>query len=215
MVLAKLKTLADTTMAIAQMRNASFFAKNNYESQYDLPNKLKKMAEFASHAYKQTDTVRGYKRDKSLSNKRFSVYVKGDKIILAVRGTADLVDALDDDKDILMGKQHKRIQENHAVLDAIEKKYPDARIEQAGHSLGGLTIAATGSERGIRSYSFNPGSSAFGGEKYQDFLKKSFDSDHVITTVREGDIVSASMMNHARKSNLHVVKSHDKDLKKL
>ncbi len=213
---------ANTITAISNLRRIK--AKNKYASQYTLPSKLQKMAEFASAAYNQPEKLRGFTLDSGLSNKRFSVYKKvhngKTKIILAVRGTTAKLDEDDpladvkDDWQIAMGRQHSRIEENLKKLDEIQEKFPDARIEQAAHSLGALTISASGSERGIRSYAFNPGSSALGGKEYSDFLKKSFDNDHVTSIVKEGDLVSASMIQHARQENLHVIRNHNKDLKK-
>ncbi len=203
--------VVNTLRLFSNMVNAK--GTNKHESLYDMPSKLRRMAHFASASYNPKDTLKGYTLDKSLSNKRFSVYTKGKKVILSVRGTADVEDALVDDMQIATGKQHNRVEEAQKKLDEVKAKYGDKRISLVGHSMGALTAGVIGSRNKLHTYAYNPGSSSLGGKEYEKLLKESFDNDYVTTVVKEGDGVSAGMIHHARNENLHIIRNHNKNLK--
>ena len=56
---------------------------------------------------------------------------------------------------------------------------------------------------------FNPGSSPFGSDRV---LRQAFSSDNLLTTIQEGDLVSAAAVPHVKNTHLHVVKNPEKKI---
>ena len=191
---------------------------HRYKNIYEVDNaSIKKYAKFSAASYDENKKeLLGYKLDESLSTPQFRCYVKGNKVVFAIRGSKEIVNdfVVNDLAGIAAGKEHLQLKQGREKLREIQEKYPNARLTLTGHSLAGLTSAALGAENQLKTYSYNPGSSPLGGQEYQDFLKNSFDNDYVTTTIAEGDAVSAGMVKHARADSLHVMANPDRSIKK-
>lgn len=166
------------------------------------------MADFAAGAYDEGNPeIRGYKVDPRLSDSQFKVYVKGNKVIFAIRGSKEVMNdfVVNDLTGIAVGKEHLQLKQGRIKLKEIQEKYPNSQLELTGHSLGSLTASALGAENKLKTVGFNAGSSPLGGDEYQNFLKKTFDNDWVTSVLAEGDLVSSAAVKHIRPDKLHVI----------
>ena len=120
-----------------------------YRNAGELPEQLQKFAKFSQVAYEPQDEFLGYKLDKELSDKQFSVYNKGKKTIFAVKGSSELVnDFLINDMQIMRGDdKHLQYHQGKSRLGEVRLKYGDNQIRITGHSLGGAAalVAIPGS----------------------------------------------------------------------
>lgn len=211
----KVQTAVAAYQSYGNMRNVSKGTK--YSNKYELPESIKKYAAFAQGAYDlHSQKIKGYTID-PMSSAQFRVYKKdgNGKVVFAIRGSKDIFNdfVVNDLAGIAVGKEHLQLKQARYMLDRIKKKYPKAALTLTGHSLGSLTASTLGAENNIRTFGFNAGSSPLGGQKYQDYLAKTFNSPYVTSVVQEGDLVSAAAIKHMRADNLHVIANPDKGLK--
>jgi len=92
--------------------------------------------------------IEGFKISKSLSTEEHVVYIgnKGEKVLLGLRGSANVKDFLVDAQigvkglvglpDILSGTLNNRYARDENIYNAIRAKYPKRKIIMSGHSLG-------------------------------------------------------------------------------
>lgn len=118
-------------------------------------------ARYAKLAYEDPGD-RGELEDKELSNDEAAVFVNNDTVIVAFRGTVltnprDLIaDARIAYGNFLSGSRMKR---SISFVNKVTKKYPDKEIILTGHSLGARIAHDVASILGLKSYSYNMGSS--------------------------------------------------------
>lgn len=171
------------------------------DSVYDLPPKLRHMADFASAAYNQTDRVRGYRRDPSLSTDEFNVYVSGDSVIFAIRGSKVARDFYESDAQIVAGLEPAQVTRARPVFAKVGQRYPNSKIALVGHSLGAATASWLADENpGTPGVFYNPGSAPSGSGRR-------FANPSTVTVIKEGDFVSASMID--APENMYVIRKTD------
>ena len=206
------KTTENVINTLKTLRDLRRYKGPTVRNLYELDKSRRKYAHFASSAYSSLDSndadhVKGYILDRQLSTPQFKVYTKDGekKLVLACRGSAVAKDFLVSDIQITRGKEAQQMKELRSFYDKVENKYGDYSKVGVGHSLSGLSISRLQHETdAFRSvYAYNPGSSPFGGEEYQQYLKESFGARGVNVTAKEGDIVSAPMLRYAK--NLQVI----------
>ena len=188
---------------------------NQYTDFEKLPLNIRKAAEFAQAAYSAPQkNIAGFKLDEALSTPQFRVYTTPREVYFAIRGSKELWnDFVVNDSAIMMGAQHKQLDEARRKFDEVKKKYPRRRKTITGHSLGGFTSAILGKENKTPAYVFNPGSSPLGDKKFHKLMEEAFGDKHVRTIIAEGDLVSATAGTYARSTNLHVIKNPSFNLK--
>ena len=100
----------------------------------------------------------GYTQDNELSSKKYRTYTKGDKAIIAYKGTnpLSLVD-LDADAAIALGTHRKNQEFKEASSVATKAKEKYKNITTTGHSLGGTKAIESANDIGTRAIVFNPG----------------------------------------------------------
>ena len=114
---------------------------------YDSPeNKIssedREFAEFVQQSYKEQDEritdIGDWVRDSSIGNDKFSVWVdrEDDRVHVALRGTKANMGDLASDLHILMNNKSGNEQEIYEYLEQVQEKYPDAKLDASGHSLG-------------------------------------------------------------------------------
>jgi len=177
-------------------------------NQYELDASRRKYSHFASAAYQtDVDHLKGYTLDRNISTDQFKVFTKDGekKLVLACRGSAVAKDFLVSDVQITRGMEAQQMKELRKFYETLQNQYGDYSKVGVGHSLSGLSISRLQAETdGFQKvYAYNPGSSPFGGEEYQKYLKDSFGARGVNVTIKEGDIVSAPMLRYAK--NLQVI----------
>ena len=80
----------------------------------------------------------------------------GDEIIIAFRGTDDIIDYGNDSTMWLLRKLPDQAYNALMFYDAIKKKYPQTEILLTGHSLGGSLAQIVGAWRKVKACTFNP-----------------------------------------------------------
>lgn len=102
----------------------------------------------------------GYTIDRDLSNYNHSVFKKGNKVVLAFRGTNPTnLDDLAADFNIALGQRsHHRFSDAEKISREVEKKY-GSDFTVTGHSLGGTLALHVNQMHGKKAKVFNPGSS--------------------------------------------------------
>ena len=103
-------------------------------------------ANLAAAAY-TNKTPAGYKKDRRLSDRRSKVYTKNDKVYIAYRGTnpTNISDLWADARILTSTEAYsQRFMEAERKLHATRDKYPSAKPELLGHSLGGSLAAYVG-----------------------------------------------------------------------
>ena len=176
----------------------------------DMTAKSKKYQAFAQAAYKDSEeNVKGYEllKDVSPNNDEIKIYRKGKKIIIASRGTANIKD-VKSDLVLAQGKEPARVAELKAAVQAVKKRFAlsNSDIKLVGHSLAGYTSGLVGHELGIESHIFNPGSTTFGSKENQKKLSAMVNSQHVHTSIIQGDPVSAALLKHVKENaNIQVI----------
>ena len=110
-------------------------------------------------------TVQGIslEQDGELSDAEQAVYVdeKGKKVIVSFRGTVPSVNDAISDARIVLGtlKRGRRYKKSEKVVDEVKEKYKGYDVELTGHSLGARISHDLAIEKGVKSHSFNIGSS--------------------------------------------------------
>ena len=125
--------------------------------------------EFAAEAYDKPNdrdnNIDGYDYDKSLSNQDVAVYhnPKTEKTIVSWRGTSQVRD-LKPDLGIALSRfaNTKRFAEADEKLQEVVNKYGIENIRLSGHSLAGKIAQDLGVKYGIRTDTFNAGSTPLG-----------------------------------------------------
>ncbi len=80
----------------------------------------------------------------------------GDEIIIAFRGTDDIIDYGNDSTMWLLRKLPDQAYNALVFYDKIKKKYPQTEILLTGHSLGGSLAQIVGAWRKVKACAFNP-----------------------------------------------------------
>ena len=80
----------------------------------------------------------------------------GDEIIVAFRGTDDIIDYGNDSTMWLLRKLPDQAYNALVFYDKIKKKYPQTEILLTGHSLGGSLAQIVGAWRKVKACAFNP-----------------------------------------------------------
>jgi hypothetical protein len=169
----------------------------------DMTSKSVKYSHFAKAAYGDVEKVKGYTLLKDLSTDEIKVYrnPKG-KVVIASRGTTVDPSLKDVKSDLVLaqGKEPVRVQELRDKVNAVKKKLSLSNndIKLTGHSLGAYISSIVGSELGVETHSYNPGSTSFGSKENQKKLAKMINSEHVHTNIIQGDPVSAALLKHAK-----------------
>ena len=94
-------------------------------SVYDLPDKLRHMADFAHAPYRNRTTVRGYATDPALSDEEFYTFVNGDSVVFAIRGSHVAQDFYESDVQITTGQQPEQYKRAKPMFDRVNARYPD------------------------------------------------------------------------------------------
>jgi len=119
-----------------------------------------KYAQYAKLAYEPVGE-RGTNEDRRLSNKETAVFLEGDDLIISYRGTTPSAKDLVSDARILIGTflNGSRFKRSLETTKKAIQKYPSKRVILVGHSLGGRLSHDIGTMLGVKSYSYNIGSS--------------------------------------------------------
>ena len=199
--------VSNVTNTLKTIKDLRAYSGPTVRNQYELDASRRKYAHFASAAYEDVGSLKGYTLDRNISTPQFKVYTKeGEKkLVLACRGSAVMKDFLVSDVQVTRGEEAQQLKELRTFYDKVENKYGNYSKIGVGHSLSALSIARLQHETdGFKSvYSYNPASSPFGGDEYQNYLKEAYDNPTVRVTIKEGDAVSAPMLRYA--SNLQVI----------
>lgn len=121
---------------------------------------MSQYAKFARLAYEPVGS-RGAMEDLKLSTAETAVFAGGDTVVVAFRGTTPSSRDIVADARITIGTflEGSRFKRSVAKVQEVQKKYPDKNIILTGSSLGGRLSHDIGILMGLRSYSFNIGSS--------------------------------------------------------
>ena len=181
---------------------------------YDSPeNKVDdpRYAQIIQQSYKKKDerddSVGDWVRDKALGTDEFSVWVDKDdqEAHVALRGTkANTKDLLADMKIIATNKSGNA-DHTSLFLEAVERKYPNYKLDVSGHSLGGDTLLNVFNDKDHnlhyeRVNLFNPGTSPIAD---LDGAKEAIDDDKFHFYLNSGDMLSntfASVLPSGRKN---------------
>ena len=113
---------------------------------------------------KTGNDIDGYKIDKELTDDTIKVYRNNDtnEVVVAPKGTASLGDVATDVK-MFFGVKDKRFKSAKEKLDKVKAKYPDSKIDLAGHSLSGKIVEEIGAndDRVNNIYTLNKPTTAF------------------------------------------------------
>jgi hypothetical protein len=181
---------------------------------------------FLQHAAYHGEEVEGYTIDKSLSNRKGTVYVNNatGKVTVAFAGTqvdvphkpkswkdtkrqwgATKQGAKDVWADLHIGSATESKSEEFKKAErqylAVTKKYGNENVDLTGHSLGGTKAAYLSSKYGAQAETFNQGANPVGRNK--------LDMGNVTAHVTTGDVVSVGV--HAAKvrgSKVNIKKYH-------
>lgn len=131
----------------------------------------------------------GYTLDNELSSNKFKTYSKGDKALVAYKGTnpLSLID-LDADAAIAIGTHRKNQEFKEASRIAKRAKQKYKNITTTGHSLGGTKAIESANDVGGKAIVFNPGTGLrklkTGGHKvYQnedDFISQRVEGSNIV-----------------------------------
>ena len=129
-------------------------------------------------------------------NKNFDakVYKRGDRIVIALAGTNifDLND-LRNDLAIKNSKIPSQYADTEKLYNIIRERYPNAKIESTGYSLGATLSNLLSHRTGISSTVIAPIGSQHIAEKYKDYFKH--DGSNITTYGRKGDFLFNSNIN--------------------
>lgn len=113
---------------------------------------------------KTGNDIDGYKIDRELTDDTIKVYRNNDtnEVVVAPKGTASLGDVATDVK-MFFGVKDKRFKSAKEKLDKVKAKYPDSKIDLAGHSLSGKIVEEIGGndDRVNNIYTLNKPTTAF------------------------------------------------------
>jgi hypothetical protein len=102
-------------------------------------------------------------QDNKLSDNEQAVYVdeKDKKVYVSFRGTTPSTADVVSDTRIVLGtlKRGRRYKKSEELMDDVKDKYKDYDITSSGHSLGARLSHDISIEKGVKSHSFNIGSS--------------------------------------------------------
>ena len=116
-------------------------------------------------SYSKTgNNIGDYKIDKELTDDVIKVY-KNDKtneVVMAPKGTSSLNDVATDIS-MFFGYKDKRFKSAKDKLDKVKAKYPDSKLDLAGHSLSGKIVEEIGAndDRVNNIYTLNKPTTAF------------------------------------------------------
>mgnify|MGYP000504181873 CR=1 FL=1 len=119
-----------------------------------------KYAGYAKLAYEPVGN-RGTNEDRKISTNETAVFLEGDDLIIAYRGTTPSTKDLISDTRILIGTflNGSRFKRSLQTTTKAMAKYPSKRVILVGHSLGARLSHDIGMMLGVKSYSYNIGSS--------------------------------------------------------
>lgn len=119
-----------------------------------------KYARYAKLAY-ESPKNRATNEDTKLSTSETAVFLEGDEVIIAYRGTTPSTKDLLADARILVGNflNGPRFKRSLQTTQKAISKYPNKRVTLTGHSLGARIAHDIGTMLNLKSYSYNIGSS--------------------------------------------------------
>lgn len=167
--------------------------RNKNKSQRTYRKDHQEYAQFASEAYKSPEeraSFGDWQYHQDLSSETHGVWGKGNKKILALKGTSSMGDLIPD-LFIATGTQdyNKMYKDDQALFEKLQKEHPDSEWSVTGHSLGGNRAMYLAQNNGIHSYAFNPGYVGFA----DDRINTKYAKHHVV--VNEGDLISNSALD--------------------
>lgn len=127
--------------------------------------------------------------DNSSKNKAFDarVYKQGDRIVIGFAGSnlGTLSDWYNDATISFGFNIPSQYYDAERLYNLVKQKYPNAKIESTGYSLGGTISNLLSHRTGIRSTALAPIGSKHIAEKYKDYFK--YGDSNITTYGRKGD----------------------------
>lgn len=127
--------------------------------------------------------------DNTSLNKQFDarVFKQGNRIVIGFAGSdlSTLSDWRNDGTIICTDKIPSQYYDAERLYNLVKQKYPNAKIEATGYSLGGTLANLLAHRTGIRSTALAPIGSKHIAEKYKDYFK--YGDSNITTYGRKGD----------------------------
>lgn len=127
--------------------------------------------------------------DNASKNKAFDarVYKQGDRIVIGFAGSQSMNDYINDASILKNSNIPSQYYDAEHLYNQVKQKYPNAKIESTGYSLGGTISNLLAHRTGIRSTALAPIGSKHIAEKYKDYFK--YGDSNITTYGRKGDVL--------------------------
>ena len=132
----------------------------------------------------------------SSKNKDFNakVYKQGNRIVISIAGTnMDSKNDINNDRAIFLNHIPSQYGDVERLYNQVKTKYPNAKIESTGYSLGGTLSNLLSHRTGIKSTAIAPIGSQHIVNKHKDYFK--YDGSNITTYGRKGDFLFNSNLN--------------------
>lgn len=149
--------------------------------------------------------------DNSSKNKDFNakVYKQGNRIVISIAGTnMDSKNDINNDRAIFLNHIPSQYGDVERLYNQVKAKYPNAKIESTGYSLGGTLSNLLSHRTGIKSTAIAPIGSQHIVNKHKDYFK--YDGSNITTYGRKGDFLFNSNLNR-QSGNIYIIPNMPKE----